>query len=142
MHRWATLSPPLSLFIYIYIYIYIYNGLDSKLRYCIYSQTFPHEKDVAISRLSLTSLKSEFSFSKIGYRSKIKALSLPNYLPIVAGRKVGAYTSQGYQREVKCEQDLNSCRIYFLRQYLLHQERLILFSQPLRSSSLWHKVNF
>ena len=35
---------------------------------------------------SLISLNSEFSFSKMGYYTKVKELSLPYYLPIAGGR--------------------------------------------------------
>ena len=42
-----------------------------------------------IFKLGLTGFNSEFSFSKTGWDIKVKERSLPNYLLIAGGRKVG-----------------------------------------------------
>ena len=67
-----------SVYTYTYIYIYIYV--------CVCVCVLMWHK--VIFELSLTSLKSEFSFSRNGCHTNVKELSLPYYLHISGGRRI------------------------------------------------------
>ena len=66
-------------FVYIYIYIYIFTYPFARVGYDTWS----------VFKRSLTSLNSEFSFSKTSCLTKAEELSLPYYLPIAGGRIIG-----------------------------------------------------
>ena len=55
-------------------------------------------------------LKSEFSFSKTGFHTKVKVPSLPYYLPLTGGRIVGFIPSPWIL--VRCEIQTDSSRIW------------------------------
>ena len=56
---------------------------------CIYLPLPARARYDTIFKRSLTGLNSEFSFSGTGCHTKIKELSLPNYLPTAGGRMIG-----------------------------------------------------
>ena len=113
--------------IYIYIYIYIFtNPLHiSRMR---------HKMNF---KLSLTDLKSEFSFSKSTCHTKVEEISLPYYLPVAEGRILGFILfSENFSIYVKCKK----CRTGFEFMLPCLFPVLVTFI-PRTNQNIWLEVN-
>ena len=100
----------------------------------------------SIYKQRLTGFNSEFSFSWTSCLTKAEEPSLPYYLPIAGGRIIGFIPFPRVL--VLCEMQSVASRIWIRVAVSISYDDndyttgTCFFYQPLRSGSIWHKVNF